>query len=77
MSERNAIKKRPCKLCGECVLGKASKLSEHARGCKQVHADAAAQAIMEKLALDMASPEAVLDKHWDMADEKVLDAEGD
>jgi len=64
MAERNAIKNRPCKLCGECVLGKASKLKGHGRECKKIHQDAAAKAIMDKMVEDM-------------ADEQVLNAEGD
>jgi len=64
MAERNQRKERKCKLCGECVLGKASKLKEHGRECKKVHENAAAQAIMDKM-------------KQEMADERVLNAEGD
>ncbi len=64
MAERNVRKERSCKMCGYCVLGKASKLKAHGRECKKTHENAAAQAIMDKMKQDMAS-------------EDVLNAEGD
>jgi len=64
VAERNQRKERRCDMCGECVLGKASKLKEHGRECKKIHGDAAAKAIMDKMIEDM-------------ADEQVLNAEGD
>src|SRR5690242_8834638 len=101
MAERNLLKSRPCKLCGECVHGKASKLKEHAKECKKTHADAAAEAIMQAMQEDMvndglamtgiglvqtvndaledalaASTEKAIIKEL-MADERVLNAEGD
>ena len=74
MAERNAIKNRACKFCGECMLGKASKLKEHARECKQVHENAAARALMEKMQADM---QEFAEPFVKMADERVMNAEGD
>ena len=62
MAERNQRKHRACKLCDYSVVGKASKLKAH--DCKKIHADAAAKAIMDKMVEEM-------------ADERVLNAEGD
>ena len=90
MAERNLLKSRPCKLCGECVHGKASKLKEHAKECKKTHADAAAEAIMQAMQEEMLANEE-FDLQGDirralekgdpeilkMADERVLNAEGD
>ena len=73
MSEHNQIKDRKCLLCGVVVRGKASKLKEHGRECKKSHELAAARAIMQKMQQDMAAPDPLVD----MADEKVLNAEGD
>jgi hypothetical protein len=53
MSERNQIKNRKCKRCGECVRGKAFKLREHTRSHVSVEREAAAQAVLTKLHEDM------------------------
>jgi hypothetical protein len=56
------------------MLGKASKLKEHARECKQVHENAAARALMEKMQADM---QEFAEPFVKMADERVMNAEGD
>jgi len=96
MSERNQIKNRKCKRCGECVRGKAFKLREHTRSHVSVEREAAAQAVLTKLHEDMLradvlplpapvevplsveTVEAVVDPAlFRMADESVINAEGD
>ena len=72
MAERNHRRERKCKLCGDCVFGKATVLKEHGRECKKQHEAAAATAIMQKLQAEMLADPSVR-----MADEKVLNAEGD
>ena len=83
MAERNQRKNRVCKLCDYSVVGKASKMKAHARECKKMHADAAAMALMQKLQNDMMNDvlegEALSNSASivQMADERVLNAEGD
>jgi len=86
VAERNLIKNRLCKLCGDWVLGKASKLKTHAKECKKTHADAAAEAIMQAMQEEMTANEdgsygkSVIEEASEivrMADERVLNAEGD
>ena len=64
MAERNQRKHRKCSHCSFSVVGKASELKAHGRTCMERHRAAAAEAIMDKL-------------KQDMADERLLNAEGD
>lgn len=77
MAERNQIKLRECKHCGEVVKGKASKLMEHYKGHGNLIKLAAERAIMEKLQAAMLSDPIPGNENIVMADEKVLNAEGD
>ena len=72
MAERNAIKVRACALCGAKMVGKASTLKKHGRECKKQNELAAATAIMQQMQEEMSKSASVA-----MADERVLNAEGD
>lgn len=53
MAERNQIKVRLCKHCGEGIVGKATKLMAHYETHKDELKLAAETAIMDKIKADM------------------------
>lgn len=54
MAERNKIKLRTCKRCGEKLVGKASKLMEHYEKHGSMLKMAAEAALMSKIQMELA-----------------------
>jgi len=66
MSERNQIKARTCRLCGENFLGKASVLKEHSKACKSLYmvspSKESAEATLKRMQQEMLSPADTLER---------------